>query len=91
MHETGHSKWVHWDNPMGWVGVGGGRGVRDGVHIYTCGWFMSMYGKNHHNILKKKKKKERKLSAEELKLSSCGVREDSWEFLGLQGDQTSQF
>ena len=27
MHETGHSKLVHWDNPEGWDGEGGGRGV----------------------------------------------------------------
>ena len=26
MYETGHSKPVHWDNPEGWVGEGGGRG-----------------------------------------------------------------
>ena len=32
-----------------------------------------------------------KLSAEELMLLDCGVGEDSWESLGLQGDQTSQF
>ena len=31
----------------------------------------------------------RKLSAEELMLVNCGVREDSWESLGLQGDPTS--
>ena len=31
-----------------------------------------------------------KLSAEELMLLNCGVGEDSWEFLGLQEDQTSQ-
>ena len=30
-----------------------------------------------------------KLSAEELMLLNCGVREDSWESLGLQGDPTS--
>ena len=35
------------DNPEGWDGEGGGRGVWDGGHMYTCGWFMSMYGKNH--------------------------------------------
>jgi len=29
MHETGHSKPVHWDNPEGWDGKGRGRGVRD--------------------------------------------------------------
>ena len=33
---------------------------------------------------------ERRLSAKELMLSNCGVGENSWEFLGLQGDQTSQ-
>ena len=27
---------------------------------------------------------------EELMLSNCGTREDSWESLGLQGDQISQ-
>ena len=31
----------------------------------------------------------RKLSTEELMLLNCGVREDSWESLGLQGDPTS--
>ena len=33
----------------------------------------------------------RKLSTEELMLLSCGVGEDSWESLGLQGDPTSPF
>ena len=33
----------------------------------------------------------RKLSTEELMLLNCGVGEDSWEFLGLQGDPTSPF
>ena len=33
----------------------------------------------------------RKLSAEELVLLNCGVGEDSWESLGLQGDPTSPF
>ena len=33
----------------------------------------------------------RKLSTEELMLLNCGVREDSWESLGLQGDPTSPF
>ena len=32
---------------------------------------------------------QRKLSAEELMLLNCGVGEDSWGSLGLQGDQTS--
>ena len=33
----------------------------------------------------------RKLSIEELMLLNCGVGEDSWESLGLQGDPTSPF
>ena len=27
-------------------------GVQDGEHMYIHGWFMWMYGKNHHNIVK---------------------------------------
>ena len=52
MHETGHSGPVHWDDPEGWDREGSGRGVQDGEHVYTHGSFMSMYGKNHHNIVK---------------------------------------
>ena len=37
MHDTGHSKLVHWDNPEGWDGEGGGRGAQDGGHMYTRG------------------------------------------------------
>ena len=33
----------------------------------------------------------RRLSAEELMLLNCGVEEDSWDSLGLQGDPTSPF
>ena len=32
----------------------------------------------------------KRLSAKELMLSNYGAEEDSWEFFGLQGDQTSQ-
>ena len=52
MHETGRSGPVHWDDPEGWDGEEGGRGVQDGEHMYTHGWFMSMYGKHHYNIVK---------------------------------------
>ena len=45
MHETGCSGLVHWDDPEGWVGEGGGRGFQDGEQMYTRGVFMSMYGK----------------------------------------------
>ena len=52
MHEIGCSGLVHWDDSEGWDGEGRGRGVQDGEHMYTHGWFMSMYGKNHYNIVK---------------------------------------
>ena len=45
------SKPVHLDNLEGWDGEEGGRGVRDGGHMYTRGWFMSKYGKTRHNIV----------------------------------------
>ena len=47
MHDTGFSGLVHWDNPDGWYGEGGGRGVQDGEDVYTCGRFMLMYGKSN--------------------------------------------
>ena len=45
MHDTGRSGLAHWDDPEGWYGEEGGRGVQDGEHVYTRGGFMSMYGK----------------------------------------------
>ena len=33
MHETGCSGLVHWDDPEGWDGEGGGRGCQDGEHM----------------------------------------------------------
>ena len=47
MHETGCSGLVHWDDPEGWNGEGGGREVQDGEHMYTHGGFKSMYGKTN--------------------------------------------
>ena len=52
MHDTGCLGLVHWDDPEGWDGEGGGRGVQDGQHMHIHGGFMSMYGKNHYNIVK---------------------------------------
>ena len=37
MHDTGCPGLVHWDDPEGWDGKGGGRGVQDGKHMYTHG------------------------------------------------------
>ena len=35
MHEAGCSGLVQWDDPEGWDGEGGRRGVQDGEHMYT--------------------------------------------------------
>ena len=37
MHETGHSKPVHWDNPEGWDGGRWEGGSGSGGHMYTHG------------------------------------------------------
>ena len=34
LHETGCSGLVHWDDPEGWDGEGGGRGFRMGTHAH---------------------------------------------------------
>ena len=47
MHNTGCLRLVHWDDPEGWYGDGGGRGVQDGEHVYTCVGFILMYGKTN--------------------------------------------
>jgi len=45
MHDTGCLGLVHWDDPEGWYGEGGGRRVQDGEHMYTCGRFILIFGK----------------------------------------------
>ena len=47
MHDTGCLGLVHRDDPEGWDGERGGRGVQDGEPMYTCGGFKSMYGKTN--------------------------------------------
>ena len=47
MQDTGCSGLVHWDDPEGWYGEGGGSGAQDGEHVYTSGGFMLMYGKTN--------------------------------------------
>ena len=47
MHDTGCLGLVHGDDPEGWDGEGGVRGVQDGEHVYTRGGFMLMYGKTN--------------------------------------------
>ena len=47
MHDPGCLGLVHWVDPGGWSGEGGGRGFQDGEHVYTGGGFMLMYGKTN--------------------------------------------
>ena len=47
MHDTGCLGLVHWDDPEGWYGEGGGRRVQDREHVFTCGRFMLIYGKTN--------------------------------------------
>ena len=47
MQDTGYLGLVHWYDPEGWYGEGGGKGVQDGEHVYTRGRFMLMYGKTN--------------------------------------------
>jgi len=66
MHDTGCFGLVHWDDPEGWYGKGGGRRVQDGEYMYTCGRFISIFGKTNYvkfkNKIKLKKKKGRSQS-----------------------------
>ena len=41
---TGCLGLVHWDDPEGGYGEGGGRRVQDGEHRFTCGGFISKFG-----------------------------------------------
>ena len=47
MQNTGCLGLMHWDDPEGWYGEGGGRRVQDGEHMYTYGGFISIFGKTN--------------------------------------------
>ena len=47
MHGTGCLGLVHWDGPEGGYGEGGGKRVQGGEHGYTCGGFISIFGKTN--------------------------------------------
>ena len=51
MHETSAWAWCTGKTQRDPV-EGGGRGDQDGEYMYIHGWFMSMYDKNHYNIVK---------------------------------------
>ena len=47
MNDTGCLGLVHWDDPEGWYGEGEGWRVQGGEHMYTCGGFISIFGKTN--------------------------------------------
>ena len=51
MHDTGSLGLVHWYDPEGWYGKGGGKEVQDGEHVYTLCGFILMYRQNQYNIV----------------------------------------
>ena len=53
MHDIGCLGLVHWDDPEGWYGEGGG--FRLGTHVYLR-WIHFDIWKNQYNIVKLKNK-----------------------------------
>ena len=51
---------MHWDDPEGWYGEGGGRMVQDGEHMYICGGFILIFGKTYNYVKFKNKIKFKK-------------------------------
>ena len=54
------------------------------------GPFSQSYGFSSSHVWMMRAGWYKRLSTEELMVLNCGVGEDSWESLGLQGDQASQ-
>ena len=51
MHDTGCSGLVHWDDPEGWDGEGGGRGLQDEGHVHLWLTHVNVW-QNQYNIVK---------------------------------------
>ena len=68
MQDTGCLGLVHWDDPEGWDGEGGGRGVQDGEHMYTLAdscqcmtkpiQYCKVISLQKNKLIKKQKKQE---------------------------------
>ena len=52
MHESGCSRLVHWNDPEGWNGEGGGMGCSEwGTHV--CPWWIHVdVWQKQYNIVK---------------------------------------
>ena len=52
VQDTAYLGLVHWDDPEGWYGEGGERGVQDGeTHVYTWQIHVDVW-RNQYNIVK---------------------------------------
>ena len=51
VHDTGWSRLVHWDDPEGWYGEGGARGVQGGTRAHLW-WIHVEIWQNQYNIVK---------------------------------------
>ena len=51
MQDTGSLGLVHWDDPVGWYGEGGGRGFRMGTRVHLW-WMHGDVWQNQYNIVK---------------------------------------
>ena len=51
MQDTGGLGLVHWDDPEGWDGEGGGRGVQDGKRVHPWRIHVDVWQKQY-NIVK---------------------------------------
>ena len=52
MHDTGCLGLVHWDDPEGWDGEGGGSGDSGwGTHVHSW-WIQVNVRQNQYNIVK---------------------------------------
>jgi len=56
IHDTGCLGLVHWDNPEGWYGEGGGRRVHDRYTLVYLWWIHFNIWQNQYNIVKFKNK-----------------------------------
>ena len=52
MHYTGCMGLVHWDDPEGWYGEGGGWGSQDGGTCVHLWWIHVDVWQNQYNIVK---------------------------------------
>ena len=50
-HDTGCLGLVHWDDPEGWYGEGGGRWVQDREHVHPWRIHVDVW-QNQYNIVK---------------------------------------